>query len=59
MKLICSYLQMDGTVAQLPSLEVRVMTADLDLPPGASFPTIGAPVYHDDITRGREGGSRA
>lgn len=51
--------KIDGTVVQLPSLEVRVMTADLDLPLGASFPTIGAPVYHDGITRGREGGSRA
>jgi len=51
-------LKLDGTVADLPSLEVVVLSAPLTLPPGAKFPVVGAPRHFHGITHGRSGGAR-
>jgi len=51
-------LKADGTVAQLPSLEVMVLAAPLTLPTGAKFPVVGEPKHFHAITHGRPGGSR-
>ncbi|KAI0043594.1 tyrosinase [Auriscalpium vulgare] len=46
-------------LTELPSLEVTVSATPVSVEPGADFPTYGEPTYHNHITHGREGGSRA
>jgi len=50
--------KVDGTVAELPSLEVVVIATPVSLPPGARFPVYGEPQPYPSITYGRPGGSR-
>jgi tyrosinase len=51
-------VQVDGTVVELPSLEVVVLATPVSLPPGARFPVYGEPQPYPSITYGRPGGSR-
>jgi len=51
-------LKMDGTAAELLSLEVVVIMTPLTLPPGSKFPVAGEPQCYYGITYGRPGGSR-
>jgi len=51
-------LKVDGTVAELPSLEVVTLAAPLTLPPGGKYPVVGEPQHYHEVTRGRPGGSR-
>jgi len=48
----------DGTVVELPSLEVVVVATRVSLPPGARFPVYEEPQPYPGITFGRPGGSR-
>jgi len=50
--------KVDGTVVELPSLEVVVLATPVSLPPGARFPVYGEPQAYPNITHGRSGGSR-
>jgi tyrosinase len=50
--------KVDGTPAELTSLEVTVISTPLSLPPGAEFPVPGDAQHHHHITHGRQGGSR-
>ncbi|KAF9531510.1 tyrosinase [Crepidotus variabilis] len=50
--------KMDGTPAQLESLEVSVYATPLSYPPGTMFPVPGERRRHNGITHGRRGGSR-
>ncbi|KAI0065560.1 photo-regulated tyrosinase [Artomyces pyxidatus] len=52
--------KVDGVVvpvAELPSLEVLVISTPLTLDPGDAFPVPGETKHHHGITRGREGGA--
>jgi tyrosinase len=51
-------VKLDGTVAELPSLEVVVLSTPVTLHPGAKYPVVGEPVHYHGITHGRTGGSR-
>ncbi|TFK38852.1 tyrosinase [Crucibulum laeve] len=50
--------KVDGTVANLESLEVSIIATPLSLPPGAMFPVPGEPRHHNGITYGKPGGCR-
>jgi hypothetical protein len=50
--------KVNGTVVELPSLEVVVLATPVSLPPGARFPVRGEPQLYPNITHGRPGGSR-
>ena len=55
----CSLLsQASGGLAELQSLEVAVIATPLSYPPGAIFPVPGQAHRHNQITYGRNGGSR-
>lgn len=51
-------LQTSGEVAELQSLEVAVIATPLTYPPGAVFPVPGQGHRYNQITHGRNGGSR-
>jgi tyrosinase len=50
--------KVDGSVAELESLEVDVIATRLTYPPGSMFPVPGPSQHHHGITHGRRGGSR-
>ena len=52
------FLQSNGEVAELESLEVAVIATPLSFPPGSIFPVPGQARRHNGITYGRPGGSR-
>jgi len=51
-------IKMDGTAAELQSLEVTVIATPVSFPPGAMFPVAGEPHRYNRITYGQPGGSR-
>jgi len=51
-------LQLNGERADLPSLEVTVYSTRLKLAPSTIFPDQEKPQRYDQITYGRNGGSR-
>ncbi|KAF8874304.1 tyrosinase [Mucidula mucida] len=50
--------KVDGTPADLESLEVSVVCTPLSYPPGSMFPVPGEPRSYNGITHGRPGGCR-
>ncbi|KIM38482.1 hypothetical protein M413DRAFT_75996 [Hebeloma cylindrosporum] len=50
--------KVDGSVAELESLEVCVIGTPLTYPPGAQFPVPGERRWYNGITHDRRGGSR-